>query len=116
MVVKDALERGNLAFSGPGTIRGRGLRGGRVVYRFAGSGGSDWTIHLHHVRFTRDVVVDGVIHWRQGAKVDADIRVSGSAGVRGSLSVFTDSYMTGRMFQVTGELSGESVALLAPAV
>jgi pimeloyl-ACP methyl ester carboxylesterase len=116
MVVKDALERANLAFFGPGTITGRGLRGGRVVYRFAGSRGSDWTIHLHHVRFTNDVVVDGVIHWRQGAKVDADIRVSGSAGVRGVLSIFTDSYMTGRMFQVRGDLSGESVALLAPAV
>jgi hypothetical protein len=117
MAVKDALERGQRAFFGPGTVSGRGLRGGRVVYQFGGSSGSDWTIKLHDVRFTKDLVVNGVIHWpSSGSKVDAQIRVSGPAGLDGSLSIFTDHYMTGRMFRVRGELAGKQVSALAPAV
>jgi pimeloyl-ACP methyl ester carboxylesterase len=117
MAVKDALERGQRLFFGPGTVSGRGLRGGQVVYKFGGSSGSDWTIELHEVRFTKDVVVNGIIRWpSNGSKVDARIRVSGPADVEGSLSIFTDYYMTRRMFRVRGELAGERVAVLAPAV
>ena len=117
MAVKDALERAILAFFGPGRVVGRGLRGGRVVNLFEGRSGSNWILRLHDVRFAEDVLIDGVIHWPpRVSKIDAEIRVSGPSGVVGSLSILTDHYMTGRMFRVTGELDGERVAVLAPAV
>jgi hypothetical protein len=113
--VKDALERGILAFSGPGTVTGRGLRGGTVRFEFRGHFGMNWRIVLHGVRFSDDVTVDGIVHWRPNRSlVSADLSVAGPSTADGRLEISTSHYLKTRYFHVTGGLGGQAVDVQVP--
>jgi len=111
--VRDALARAELAFGGPGEVRSRGLRGGRVRFRFTGADGLDWIIRLDRVRFAEDVRLDGVIRWI-GPTVRASLRVSGAGTAGGHLWIRMHHFPEGRWARITGELGGRAVRLRVP--
>jgi pimeloyl-ACP methyl ester carboxylesterase len=108
--VRDALARANLGFIGPGEIRSRGLRGGRVDLLYRGKNGFNWAMRLHNARFAEDVTVSGVVHLSpDGSRVWADLTIGGAGTAGGALSVATDDYLGERWFHVTGSLGGRIV-------
>jgi hypothetical protein len=108
--VRDALARGQLAFSGPGELRSRGLRGGRVLFEFKGGHGNTWVIRLRNVRFAEDVTLTGVIRWA-GPAVRAELVVGGPGTAGGRLTIETANYLGAKYFHITGALGGGTVAV-----
>lgn len=113
--VKDAIARADLAYSGPGTVESRGLRGGHLMFEFRGKNGFNVVIHLEGVRFAEDVRIDGVVHWPSDPTiVRAELRIAGPRTEGGVLSFETTRYLIAKYFRVTGELGGRHVDVRVP--
>jgi len=101
----DALQR---SLIGSGT--GVGLRGGTFQT-------SDYVNYaLSNCAFTQDVAVSGTIIWPFDFSVTADLTVSGTGTVGGTLHIagFWQGPGPVGMFRVSGLLGGKKVAVLVP--
>jgi pimeloyl-ACP methyl ester carboxylesterase len=103
----DALQRGILGWGD-----GVGLRGGTFHTDY----GSPWITQLSDSRFAQDVTVNGTVLWGADRSLDADLVVSGSGTVGGSLHVEGTWQAPGPVgnFKVTGTLGGKQVSVLVP--
>ena len=106
----DSLQR---SLIGSGT--GVGLRGGTFQTVFFGTT-SFSTTTLTNCSFATDLIVNGTLIWGYDNSIVADLTVSGSGTVGGSLHVtgFWENPGPVGNFSVTGTLGGKHVAVLVP--
>ena len=109
--VLDVIHRQYAGRSGTGV----GLRGGTTSLDFGDYPTPD-VFHLHHVRFTEDVVVDGTGFSDWFGKYGGDVTVREDDGTRGTLHFEGLWYgPDASVFTIRGTVDGRTIRLTVPA-